>query len=97
MREEQKKGKEKSWGERKNNKMKYYKVVQEKKGTKKGKKEDGKNKRTQQMDDVKEVQNNLLSWMYPSTLCSSLPNIPQGLKFNTHLSPVLQMEKVEKV
>lgn len=32
----------------------------------------------------------LLSWMYPSTLCSSFPNIPQGLKFNTHLSPVLR-------
>lgn len=35
----------------------------------------------------------LLSWMYPSTLCSSFPNIPQGLKFNTHLSPVLQEER----
>lgn len=35
----------------------------------------------------------LLSWMYPSTLCKSLPNIPQDLKFNTHLSPVLQVRK----
>lgn len=32
----------------------------------------------------------LLSCMQPSTLCNSLPKRPQGLKFNTHLSPVLQ-------
>lgn len=32
----------------------------------------------------------LLSWICPSTLCSSLPNMPHGLKFSTHLSPVLK-------
>ncbi len=34
----------------------------------------------------------LLSWIWPSTLCSSFPNMPHGLKFNTHLSPVLGNE-----
>lgn len=36
-----------------------------------------------------QVLSYLLSWIWPSTLCSSFPNMPQGLKFNTHLSPVL--------
>ena len=38
----------------------------------------------------------LLSWIWPSTLCSSFPNIPHGLKCNTHLSPVLRkyMEEI---
>lgn len=31
----------------------------------------------------------LLSRMYPSTLCSSLPKRPHGLKFRKHRSPVL--------
>lgn len=49
------------------------------------------------MNSVADVPLNLylLSWMYPSTLCSSFPNIPQALKFNTHLSPVLQEERGE--
>lgn len=34
----------------------------------------------------------LLSWIWPSTLCSSFPNMPHGLKFNTHLSPVLMKD-----
>ena len=32
----------------------------------------------------------LLSWICPSTLCRSFPNIPHGLKFKMHLSPVLK-------
>lgn len=32
----------------------------------------------------------LLSWIYPSTLWRSFPNIPHALKFKTHFSPVLR-------
>lgn len=39
----------------------------------------------------------LLSWMWPSTLCSSFPNMPQGLKFNTHLSPVLMKNRSKQI
>lgn len=38
----------------------------------------------------------LLSRIYPSTLCSSLPKRPHGLKFRQHLSPVLGGKKKEK-
>lgn len=39
----------------------------------------------------------LLSWMWPSTLWSSFPNMPHGLKVNTHLSPVLMDFRDKKV
>lgn len=38
----------------------------------------------------------LLSRIYPSTLCSSLPKRPHGLKFRQHLSPVLGEKKRRK-